>query len=176
MLSTGEEVTENSAIASKAWDIGFQRTRTILTNSGDTARALSSGGQGNVRYTNKTVFAEVVQSDAVTPDIELEEYIMDCHRDVTVMSATSQYTLNVINFPGYQTGTGTKSDPFKTLEYNKKQFYSRGSASNYPVTGVVYIVKHGDGIHYSKIRVKEYEYNSSAASDTFVVEYENFNP
>jgi hypothetical protein len=91
------------------------------------------------------------------------------------MSTTSENTLNVINFAGYGQGEGTAASPFKTLQYDQKQFYIRGASSSYPVTNVVYIVKHGDGTHYSKIQVTEYEFNSSATSDGFVVKFENLN-
>lgn len=175
-LSTGEEITDPTVIASKDWDIGFIRPRTILTNSGVTATVLGSGGEGGVWYTEKTIFTEIVKSDAVmTGDILGNAYNTDQSKYIYSMSQKTLNTLNVINFAGYQEGTGTEENPFKTFQYDKKQFYKGGGGSGYPVTGVIYIVKHGDSSHYSKIQVTEYEYNGSGPSDTFVVRYENLN-
>ncbi|MDR2483767.1 MAG: HmuY family protein [Treponema sp.] len=175
-LSSGKEITDLSVIASKDWDIGFQRTRTILTNSGDTASVLGSGGQGGVWYTESADFDAAVQDDAVmTGDILDNAYNTDQLKYIYSMSRTTLNTLNVINFAGYGSGTGTEADPFKTFQYDKRQFYKGGGGSGYPVTNVVYIIKHGDGSHYSKIQVTEYEYNGSGPSDTFVVRYENLN-
>jgi hypothetical protein len=164
-LSTGEEVAPDS----NAWDIGFVRPRTILTNSGTTASELGSSGQGGVWHTEKD-FDEAVQSDAVS-DSALSAYTVDVKKYIYSMSATSHRPLNVMNFTGYATGDGTEENPFRTMQYNQKQFYTGGSG--YPVTNIVYIIKHGDGSHYSKIQIAEYEYNGSGPSDTYVVRYEN---
>jgi hypothetical protein len=171
-LITGEEVRGDS-IKTNAWDIGFQRPRTIITNSGITATTLASGGQGAVWHTEKTDFDAVVQADAVKEGA-LSPYFADTSKWFYSMSSNQNITYNVINFTGYSTGSGTEEDPFKTAQYNQKQFYTRGEASSsYPVTNVVYIVQHGDGVHFSKIQVSSYEYGSSA-SDTYVVKYKNF--
>jgi hypothetical protein len=169
-LTTGKEVTGDT-IKTQNWDIGFQRPRTILTNSGATATTLPSGGNGMVWHTEKTDFDDVTQADAVKTG-DLSAYFMDTSKWFNSMSTDQNITYNVINFTGYSSGSGTKEDPFKSAQYNQKQFYVRGEASSYPVTKVVYIVQHGDGVHFSKIQVSGYEYGSS--SDTYVVKYKNF--
>ncbi|MDR2392534.1 MAG: HmuY family protein [Treponema sp.] len=171
-LTTGEQVTGDS-INTQNWDIGFQRPRTILTNSGITATTLNSGGTGMVWYTEKTDFDTVVLSDAVKTG-DLSEYFTDTSKWFYSMSSNQNITYNVINYTGYGTGSGTEADPFKTAQYNQKQFYKRGEAtSSYPVTNIVYIVQHGDGVHVSKIQVSSYEYGAS--SDTYIVKYKTLN-
>ncbi|MDR2392661.1 MAG: HmuY family protein [Treponema sp.] len=166
-ISTEEQVREAS-INKNTWDIGFQRPRTILTNSGITATTLNSDGAGMVWYTEKTDFDTVVLDDAVKTG-DLSEYFTDTSKWFYSMGSDQNITYNVINYTGYGTGSGTATDTFKTALYDQKQFYKRGEASSYPVTNIVYIVQHGDGVHVSKIQVSQYEYASS--SDTYVVKY-----
>jgi hypothetical protein len=169
-LVTGKEVS-GDAINTPDWDIGFQRPRTILTNSGTTAAALKSGGDGHVWYTETIDFDGAAEGDAVKEG-DLREYFVDASRWLYSMSTKQNMTYNVINFAGYNTGSGTEQDPFKTLLYDQKQFYEGKGSSNYPVTNVVYIVRHGDGVHFSKIQVSNYEYANK--SDTYVIKYKTF--
>jgi hypothetical protein len=175
-LTTGQEAL-GDLTKSNAWDIGFQRSRRIYTNSGDTAEKLGSGGQGEVWYTDKLVFDEVTgKDDAVTDDTSLlSGYTTDVRRWVRSMS-TDEFCLNVIGFVGYenetQSGAGdTITNPLSNFQYNKKQFYN---SKSYDPSNRVYIIKHGDGKNYSKIQITEYESNTSAKSDTYVVRYANF--
>jgi hypothetical protein len=178
-LKTGAEVT-GSNIKTNLWDISFTRTRMIQTNSGSTAAALSSGGEGGVWYTEKYKLDDVVFTDKVEGDALLDIYSQDVRKYVLSMSNVYENNLNVMTFAGYANettqGAGDSNESgtaLKTLAYDKKQFYLRESASNYPVTKRVYIIKHGDGARYSKIQITEYEYNSGAASDSYVVKFEN---
>ena len=164
-LTTGEKVTGANT---KEWDIGFQRPRTILTNSGDTATELESSGNGTVWHTGKTDFDVVTLNDAVKTG-PLATYFTDTKKYFFSMSTKQQVTYNVMNYSGFSEGTGTEADPFKTASYNQEQFYIRASSSSYPVANAVYIVRHGDGNSYSKIQVSQYEYATS--SDTYVVKY-----
>jgi hypothetical protein len=174
-LTTGQEVSGDH-IKSNAWDIGFQRSRLIYTNSGATAEKLGSGGQGEVWYTDKFVFDEVAKDDAVTDDTTLlSKYTTDVRRWVKSMS-TDEVCLNVIGYVGYgneaENGAGdTLDNALSGFQYNKKQFYK---SKNYDPSNRVYIIKHGDGKNYSKIQITEYESNTSAKSDTYVVRYANF--
>jgi hypothetical protein len=181
-LVTGKEVTGDS-VKTTGWDIGFQRPRTILTNSGDTATELNSGGKGTVWYTEKTDFEAVVRADAVTGgDTELQPYFTDKKRWLYSMKANQYNTFNVINYAGYQDGDGSSEwddskktgSAFRTLLYDKKQFYRSGGGGGggYPVTNVVYIIRHGDGVHHSKIQVTQYEY-AATPTDTYVVKYKS---
>ncbi|MDR1362787.1 MAG: HmuY family protein, partial [Spirochaetaceae bacterium] len=155
-LTSGKQVSDPKT---DGWDIGFQRPRSIVTNGGDTAATLASGGKGMVWYTDKTDFDAVALSDAVKTG-PLSDYFADKLKWIYSMSTNQHNTLNVINFTGYDAGSGTEADPFKTFKYDQKQFYTSGSG--YPVTNMVYIVQHGDGVHYSKIQVSRYEYANKA--------------
>jgi hypothetical protein len=169
-LTSGEQIAASSA-KTTGWDIGFQRPRTILTNSGETAANLPSGGGGAVWYTDKTDFEAVVLSDAIKTG-PLSDYFTDKQKWLDSMSTKQHNTYNVINYAGYQQGNGTEGNPFKTLQYNQKQFYKRGNEGGYPVTNMVYIVRHGDGVHYSKIQVSQYEY--ATETDIYVIKYKTF--
>ncbi|MDR1302261.1 MAG: HmuY family protein [Treponema sp.] len=174
-LTTGEPVTGDE-IKSTKWDIGFQRSRLIYTNSGDTATKLGSGGQGGVWYTEKFAFDEVTQDDAVTDDATLlNRYTTDVKRWIRSMSL-EEVCVNVIGYVGYgnETETGAGDDdqkPLASFQYNKKQFYK---SKSYDPSKRVYIIKHGDGATYSKIQILEYESNTSEKSDTYVIKYAHF--
>ncbi|MDR0409191.1 MAG: HmuY family protein [Spirochaetaceae bacterium] len=169
-LVSGGEVTKTDT---QNWDIGFQRPRTIVTNGGDTAIELRSRGEGMVWYTNKTDFDSVTLSDAVGRseiDPELMDYTQDKKKYLFSMSKLQHNTLNVMNYTGYSEGNGTEGNPFKTYTYTKKEFYD-GKNGRAP-TKEVYIIRHGDGIHHSKIQVSQYEYNGANTTDSYVVKYE----
>jgi hypothetical protein len=192
-LSTGEEVTGGDINTDK-WDIAFRRTRLILTNSGDTAAALNSGGKGAVWYTDKTVLSEVVFGDqVVNPEGDfaiLKDYTTDKVRYTRIdmqgpnTGTPSALTLNVMSYVGYRneaTAAGTQDDPFTSTDqanpmpylYNKKEYYaSSGMPPVMSGTGQVYIIRHGDGARYSKIQIT-YEY-AQATGDTWGVTYQNF--
>ncbi|MDR3114839.1 MAG: HmuY family protein [Treponema sp.] len=104
-LTTGEEVS-GEAIKSKAWDIGFQRSRLIYTNSGDTAAEFESGGQGEVWYTEQFVFDDVTsKDDAVTDDTSLlKGYTTDVKRWIKSMT-TDNVCVNVMGYVGYANET-----------------------------------------------------------------------
>jgi hypothetical protein len=172
-LTTGQEVT-GGAINTTAWDIGFQRSRRVYTNGGDTAAALGSGGVGEVWYTEKFNFDEASFADAVTGDTTLlKDNTTDRKRFIYSMSSIDEISLNVIGFVGYSNENETNSygNPWKTFQYNKKQFYASRS---FDPSKRVYIIKHGDGAGYSKIQITDYESNSAVGSDTYIIRYENF--
>jgi hypothetical protein len=173
-LSTGKEVTDTAAIASNKWDIGFSRTRLIYTNSGYTAENLSSNGQGSVWYTDKTDLSAVTLDDKLGDgDAALKDYVKDKNVWIQGMGAASQTVLNVMTYVGY-TGTGTGSvqtDPLSGYAYDKKQYYKSPEMGKYEATGMVYIIRHGDGTGYSKIKI-DYEYADS--KDNWIVSYQNF--
>jgi hypothetical protein len=175
-LTTGELVT-GDGIKSNRWDIGFQRSRLIYTNSGDTALKLGSEGQGEVWYTEKFAFDEVTsKDDAVTNDITLlSGYTTDVKRWIKSMT-TDEVCVNVIGYVGYEneneSGSGDDvTKPLAGFQYNKRQFYK---SKAYDPSNRVYIIKHGDGEKYSKIQITEYESNTSEKSDTYVIKYANF--
>jgi hypothetical protein len=196
-LSTGEEVAADKANTT-GWDIAFTRTRLILTNSGDTASGLGSGGDGGVWYTDKTDFDDVSLDDRP----EDTGYNTDTGKYVwNGMGAapTAKMLLNVMTFVGYDYGNGEAAsiptlkgaapyDPdrdgdypspgaFTGYKYDQKTYYKQehgsGGGPTFSSTNYVYIIRHGDGEHYSKIQIT-YAYQSSPAADTFVIKYSNF--
>jgi hypothetical protein len=194
-LSTGEEITGEDINTDK-WDIAFSRTRLILTNSGDTAEALSSGGKGGVWYTDKTVLSNVAFGEQQGDDDPiLKTYTTDKVRytsmDMGGGPVKTKLTLNIMSYVGYRnedTAAGTEDDPFTSTDpenanpymYNKKEYYaSSGMPPVMTGTDQVYIICHGDGEHYSKIQIA-YEYiganadEGTPAKDAWGIRYQNF--
>jgi hypothetical protein len=176
-LSTGEEVT-GADIATDKWDIAFTRTRLIFTNSGATAEALGSGGQGGVWYTDKAVLSEVSDDDRLgEDDAILQSFLTDQKRWVTGMGGAAETTLNVMSYAGYDNEADndglSQSSPLAGYSYNKKQYYDSPSMGAYTNTSQVYIIRHGDGSHYSKIQI-DYQYTTSPAKDNWSISYQNF--
>jgi hypothetical protein len=199
-LATGEEVTDPGAIKSQAWDIAFHThdsTFFILTNSGITAASLGSGGKGAVWYTDHTNFDSAVLADAVTnPPEEYQPYTQDVERWAMVMGAEAvRETLNIMTYLGYpgsdspehngmteatyfqrrdplRTGGGAMDPSYMPYEFNKKQFYEmRGMPPTYTPNYQVYVIRHGDGLGYSKLQVPDgyLEYNAAKPEEAFFV-------
>ncbi|MDR1636151.1 MAG: HmuY family protein [Treponema sp.] len=173
-LSTGAEVTGDDINTNK-WDIAFTRTRLVLTNSGATATGLSSGGDGGVWYTDKIVLSDASLNDRKAEGI-LEDYTTDQKRYVLSMGSTpAEPTLNIMSYVGYD-NEGTKDglssgNCLQGYSYNKKQYYNSPAMGQYGSTNQVYIIRHGDGVHFSKIQIV-YEYVDS--KDNWAVSYQNF--
>ncbi|MDR1429462.1 MAG: HmuY family protein [Spirochaetaceae bacterium] len=187
-LSTGQQITEPGDIASDAWDIALMRStniwRMIQTNSGDTAADLGSGGSGGVWYTEKFDLGDVEIDDKVDPaEGILAPYTTDQKKTVDVMGDLRVLNLNVMTFVGYANeneADGSPAQPFSgTPEhempylYNKKQFYRSpgGMPPGFVATYRVYIIRHGDGIHYSKVQIY---YKAGTGTDEYLVQYLNF--
>jgi hypothetical protein len=187
-LSTGQQITDPADIASDTWDIAFMRStnvwRMIMTNSGDTAVDLISSGDGSVWYTEKFDLDDVRMEDKVDPpEGILGLYATDQKRWIDVMGNVRVLNLNVMTFVGYANETaadGSSTQPFAgTPEhempylYNKKQFYKSpgGMPPGFVATGRVYIIRHGDGAHYSKIQIY---YEPGGGKDVYSVQYLNF--
>jgi hypothetical protein len=187
-LSTGQQVTDSAAIASNAWDIAFMRSATvwrmIMTNSGDTAGDLGSSGNGGVWYTEKFDLDDARMEDKVDPpEGILAPYATDQKRWVDVMGSVRELNLNVMTFVGYANENavdGSAAHPFAgTPEhempylYNKKQFYKSpgGMPPGFVSTGRVYIIRHGDGVHFSRIQIY---YEPGDGRDVYSIQYLNF--
>jgi hypothetical protein len=208
-LANGIEVKGAAKIASKNWDIAFQRSRQIFTNSGATAGVFNSGGDGGVWFAadtddgEKKAFSQVTVDDAVSPTGAFSEYA-DFTTDVTKylsgMGGASPSRLNVMTYVGYESGDGSNSNPYTTTAYfppgvppagyvpylyNRKHFVTMTQmmpSATYDLTNQVYIIKHGDGIRYSKLEVTYYESRSAdtsvdppvLAADIYTITYQNF--
>jgi hypothetical protein len=161
-LSTGEE-TANPA--SQDWDIAFDYTRMIYTNSGATADAVGSGGQGGVWASNTMNFAGVTSTAGANFTIDYAVDTAKYTSPAAEMGAPALNRLNVITYVGYTSGTGTEDDPLTGYAYDQKQYYEADLSTMPPVFSVtnrVYIVKHSDGEHYSKVQITAMDSISSA--------------
>jgi hypothetical protein len=181
-LTTGEPVTDP---ASTNWDVAFKRSRLIFTNSGATAADANSGGKGGVWHTDKTDFAAVTMADKKT-DEAYTGYYADVQKWVMVANGvTSHNTLNIMTYCGYTAGDGASEESLfqAPLKYDQKQFYTMtmtGSAAVFDMSGQVYIIRHGDGAHHSKLQVVTYESDTSnmaenGGADKYLIQYANLN-
>jgi hypothetical protein len=156
----------------------------VLTNSGVTAAETSSSGLGGVWFTNSTDFGAITSaSQRVVPEAgsEYAPYTADVYRWTMVMGAEPvRQSLNVTSYLGYpgtdigypKTGSGdgsTSANCFRRVDvsemsasyspylFNKRQSYTMGGGMppEYAPTNQVYIVRHGDGVKYSKVQLSE---------------------
>jgi hypothetical protein len=184
-LSTGKQVTDPK---SKDWDVAFPGYRQIWTNSGDSAAKYQSGGQGGVWYTDKKDFAAVTgKDDAIMNDDDpafqiLKSFNTDKARwaigmDTNANFVTLHKQINVMSFVGHgnenepEAGMSQDTAYDETYLYDKKQFYynAAGMPPIFQPTKQVYVIRHGDGVHYSKFQVTAYDRNP----DKFTVKFEN---
>jgi hypothetical protein len=183
-LTTGEEVDEADK-GTTGWDIAFKRTRLVLTNSGDTAAKLVSGGNGGVWHTGKKNFGSVTLADKKTFDFAPVQgntasvnYNTDTSKWVEDMNGTSEKELNVMSFVGYDKGDGMAEAtkfPNNSYTYDQHQYYGFASMGDFPSTNEVYIIGHADGVSFSKIQIR-YEYIPDGVGglpprDVFVIKY-----
>jgi hypothetical protein len=90
--------------------------------------------------------------------------------------------LNVITYAGYPSGDGLTPETrfgyhapgdmavYSPYDFNKKQAYTmRGMPPNYTPTKQVYIVRHGDGVKYSKVQLSEV-YREAGSPSLFVMQ------
>jgi hypothetical protein len=193
-LTTGREVKGN-AIASTAWDIAFPNNRQLWTNSGDSALQKSSNGQGGVWHTDSTNFDSVTLADKkenVTTPFNYADFNEDKACWVFGMTSYSEFALvqknfNVMSYVGFDDEDKPDAGLFQETAYSisgsifylydKKAFYTNDPPNimppNFVPTGQVYIVRHGDGVHYSKIQVNRYV--RASPKETLEIRYENLN-
>jgi hypothetical protein len=167
------------------WDIAVKAEGGfcyILTNSGATAAALGSGGDGGVWFTDKTNFDSVTFADRVTDfsgtNAEYEVYTKDVIRYQAGMYALLGDSMNIMTYFGYESGDGSEGSPFDLstdapfihpfFEFDKKAYTYAGTTMPptwYP-TKQVYIIRHADGASYSKFQVSAVRYERGF---TFIV-------
>jgi hypothetical protein len=176
-LSTGQRVSSTLANTT-GWDIAI-RTNIfcyVMTNSGVTADAAGSEGQGAVWFADTTDFDAVTSSaDAVTGlsgDLaEYAPYVTDVTRYELGMNGVESGPKNIMTYYGYLSGDGESaatcfrwSDPGPPnapfFEFNKKAFaqVAGGMPPPWSATGQVYIIRHGDGSGYSKVQFTKVTY------------------
>lgn len=162
------------ALETKNYDAFFY----IYTNSGESAKAFGTTGDGSVWFTGKTDFDSVTLDDRVmeyTGEYEqyadCADYQTDVIRYQEAMLGTVPGRMNIMTYYGYASGTGLSkatafgwstpgppNNPF--FEFNKKAFaYAEGGMPPpwYP-TKQVYIIRHADGESYSKFQVNAFRY------------------
>ena len=152
-FETGDDVgAANSATTD--WDLRFTAGTSILTNSGETATDLGSGGLGGAAYTGSTDFSADVDVDSLTFETDTKPWI-DGH-------SVARTLTSVICFSGYATGDGlSDSTPYATADWSAYGFYQYdGMPPVYTMTDRVYVVKIGDGSGYAKFQVLSMEYAS----------------
>jgi hypothetical protein len=176
-LSQGLELPASKS-GTAEWDVAVKAEGGfcyVLTNSGVTAGALGSGGQGGVWFTGKTDFKTVALGDRVTDfsgvNAEYEPYVTDITRYQFGMFITLGNPMNLMTYYGYAVGDGlTEATAFSWsppgppgapfYEFNKKAFgYVTGGMPPpwYP-TKQVYIIRHANGTSYSKFQVSSLRY------------------
>jgi hypothetical protein len=158
--------------ATPNWDIAFTNGRVILTNSGDTATDLNSGGAGGVWSTGGTTFKNLTK---LPGNAKFDgDYATDTKTYVNASASadaptgagmpTTQNPLNVMTYIGYGFGDGISDGtnyatdghaPFADYKYNADQFYAMipESMGSYIGTMKVYIIKHGDGAGYTELQI-----------------------
>jgi hypothetical protein len=191
-LSTGQAVSNGDTAE---WDIAFEKEAApamlgprIYTNSGATATAKNSGGNGGVWYTDKTNF-DSVALDNKKEEGEYAGFIVDTEKTVRLVypgvgTITKETKMNVMTYLGYVSGDGSVGTPYEAntyvsppaiyvpYEFNKKQFYKMFSFTLYEATNQVYIVRHGDGVTYSRVQITAF--GMAGGKDQFAVRYQKF--
>jgi uncharacterized protein with FMN-binding domain len=160
------------------WDLAIEAKGGfcyIYTNSGASAEAFDTGGQGGVWFTNKTDFDGAAFADRVTDfaglNAEFETYVTDTERYQTGMDSILPVSMNLMTYHGYSGGVGTQADPFTFRPetparpfylFNRKGYtYSpAGMPPKWYPTGQVYVIRHADGTAYSKFQVTAITYIS----------------
>jgi hypothetical protein len=186
-LSTGEEVTDPAIIASADWDIAFEGTRLIYTNSGESANVYKSRGFGGVWHTDSKDFSAVTSvDDGITTDPVYTPYNQDTLRYEGNMSGIYLRRLNVITYKGYGVETDTANNGSSRdtafglgYAYDKHQFYynppmpdgSLRMPPDFKPTGWVYIIRHGNGAEYSKLQISEFRRDFSGV-DHFTITWQ----
>ncbi len=172
-LSTGKKVDATSS-ASTDWDLKFEPTTIILTNSGSTATDAGSSGTGGVEYTGSTDFSAAIDSSSLnfTDDMETDKKVY-----VVGMKGAETRNTNIMSFPDYDTGDGSQESPYEDRNLNGDQFFhSSGMPPKLSATERVYVVRHADGSGFSKFQVLAIEYSKDSTGKittyTFKVKYE----
>jgi hypothetical protein len=171
-LDPFKEVT-GAGTASTGWDIAFQSGRVIQTNSGSTATALGSGGNGGVWHTEKTDIAATALGDRVTEEPSASWSTDTLKYVAGQMGAASRQTVNVMNYSAWSSGDGDSAPTkFSDARYDSggaKAFISamEGMPPVYTLSKRVYIIKCGSGNGYHRIQITGY----SSANGTYELKH-----
>lgn len=180
-FSQGKEIPVSKKNTAE-WDIGIEQRQGFLyihTNSGASAQAWGSNGQGGVWFTDTADYDAVGSLDDRVTDLTGDnaayaDYVTDTMRWQKAMSVNVEGVMNIMTYYGYRDavnydGTseaksfqwslpGPPANPF--YEFNKKAFarVSGGMPPPWEETGQVYVIRHGDGETYSKLQFYDVYY------------------
>jgi hypothetical protein len=179
-LSTGKEVPVSKKNTAE-WDIAMETVGAffcIYTNSGYTAEVLgNTGGNAGVWFTNRTNFSDVVSiedrvTDLTGPNAEYAPYVTDTETYQLGMDGPVPGAMNIMTYYGYEDGDGSYDHPYAIstnapfaepfYKFNKKAFAAAGTTMppTWWPTNQVYIIRHADGITYSKFQVYTFYYTT----------------
>jgi hypothetical protein len=177
-LSLGKELDASKA-ATREWDIAMAHIGGfffIYTNSGTSAAKFGSGGRGGVWFTDTTNYTSVTSIDDRETDFsgvyaEYEPYVTDVDRYFGSMDGTTAGRMNIMTYYGFYGGDGlTQATGFELspnvpfvnefYEFDRRAFTYAGTTMppTWSPTNQVYIIRHGDGLHYSKLQVTVFQY------------------
>jgi hypothetical protein len=130
----------------------------------------------------------VALKDKKEDDKEYEEFTVDKEKWVAIIvkpyfDTTLPTNMNVMTYLGYYGGDGSAGNSYKAKEwtnpasyvpytFKKKQFFTMYSLTNFEVTKQVYIIRHGDGVTYSKVQITGFEMLSSPAKDVYQITWQ----
>jgi hypothetical protein len=144
-LGTGKWLKDANDPYTADWDLAFQDSRIILTNSGDTEKRLSSGGLGGVWFTNQTDFDAVESPLAGTligapedpdPDFNYLPYHRDYKRHIRIMGVLHERWLNVMTYAGYR----YEDTPYASKDPDYPSGIYDGSTEKMALSGSGYLV------------------------------------
>ena len=174
-LETLQEVASPSLTE---WDIRVTGARQILTNSG-----VTEVGLGGVACSGSQDFSAIIDSPGAL------EYTIDyCYWEYYEQSSggysiPQQYTVNVMNFPGYSSqngynggaGDGLADGKTEDTAYFRSNIdFTNGNAfakwagmppSFFDYTNNVYVIRSGDGANYYKFQILLLEYITDMQDD-----------
>ena len=173
-LSSGT-VLDDSAANTTGWDLKFTYDRTIHSNSGASATLESSGGSGGVYYVDSATAIDGINSASLTTAETIfdggetdwdtyKHYDETRYIDPHGSGSGTAAQMNVMTFHGYTSGDGLAgSTGYSGYEYDEDSFYSAaGMPPAYTMSGNVYIIRHGDGLKYTAIKVTGMETSGSS--------------
>jgi hypothetical protein len=186
-LARGVEIDASKKNTTE-WDIAIEAGSDtfcrIYTNSGESASAFGTGGQGGVWFVNETVFNDVTLADRVTNfsegNGEYAAYVTDVTRYQRGMADPLPGRMNIMTYYGYASGDGLTADtafgwsspgppmsPF--FEFNKKAFATcpGGMPPPWDETGQIYIIGLAGGDAYAKFQVNALSFGSSTYNLSF---------
>lgn len=164
----------------------------FYTNSGVSA---TTGGNGRVWYTEETDFDTTDYDDGVDPDgTEYEDYATDVTRYAESMGyKVYEVPMNMMTYFGFCGGDGLTDetafeanpydyehpDTYKIYEFDKMAAYDEGKGGmppDFKSTGWVYIIRHANGVNFSKLQVQNFALNPTTLGYSMTLEFTDVTP